>query len=126
MIQYPAANAGTPPLEWDKSAVFIWARQGEKVSHPKIYRASVAKSRFTSSHRDIIYRWDGGTRHYWEAGKGIPMPQSDADSFLKFSDYLYKLIDDVWVCVFQPDSPAGFEFIQGNLTVRELRDSIDW
>lgn len=123
MIQYPAANPNTPPLAWDKSAVFIWGHPDHAATNPKIYRASVAKSRFTSRHTDHIW---GYSRHPdWQSGKGIKMPQLDIDNFMR-GEFLYKLINNVWVCVYQPDSPAGYEYVNGNLTVRELRDSIEW
>jgi hypothetical protein len=125
MIQYPAANPNTPPLKWDKSAVFIWGHPDHAATNPKIYRASVAKAEFTRSHTDYIHGSYDGTRPSWQSGKGVKLPQGSIDVFMR-GQFLYKLINDTWVCVYQPDSPAGWEYVNGNLTVRELRDSIDW
>ena len=124
--KYPAVNPNTPPLEWVNSAAFIWASPGYKVSNPTLRRQSAAKTYFTTHHTDMWPYFDEDKqRKYWNSNQGIPMPEKLVERFL-MDPYLYKMIDNVWKCIYQPDSAAGHQFMLGNLTVRELRDSIEW
>lgn len=81
----------------------------------KTYRRTHAKSKFSSEHNWRDHNRDKITNE-------LVRP----DSFME-SDKLYKLgSDGLWHCIFEPDSDAGWEFVRGNISVRELRDSIPW
>lgn len=79
------------------------------------YRRPHAKSYFTKE-----YQWTDRQRDK------ITNELMRPDIFLQ-GYKLYKLGQNgLWHCIFEPDSEAGFEFIKGNITVREFRDSIPW
>lgn len=96
-------------------------RQGSPASLPTFYRRPHAKSQFTKSHD-----WYDRSYSGWRDPKTGELTEVGQKYFLE-GDSLYKIgSDGKFYCIFEPDSEAGWEFINGHMTVRELRDSIPW
>lgn len=105
MVIFEAVAGSEEPIVFDQT-YYIFHRPGPgKVCWPKAYSRTTAKSLFTR-------KFD----HWVEKDRSLILGTS----------YIYKLVDQEWVCIFNPDSPAGHEYIEGRLTQRELRDTIDW
>lgn len=111
-------SAVTNPRTWElKMNIYIFiSEESTYQSIPKLYREPVAKSRFT---RDFKY-YD---EHLRDSTGAIKYEHIE---YVKRHASIFKNVNGEWHLVFETHSRAMDAFIEGHISVRELRDSIDW
>ena len=103
--------------------VYLFADRYMKGSSPKMYNVGPAKAKFTRDYHQAGY-W----RSPWEPGAGTVM-RPDMIKYWKNNHLIYKLSPvggSGWEAIFDPISPLGDEYVNGNLTTKEIRDLIPW
>lgn len=121
MQQHEPVTLETPEFKLPSSVYVFTDRYMKGIG--KVYGVGPAKAKFTRDYHQAGY-W----RSTWESGAGKVM-EPDMIKYWKNNCLIYKLSPvggAGWQAIFDPISPLGDEYVNGNLTTKEIRDLIPW